>query len=488
MNALDYRQRILSAVPTLLAVLCCINAFRSNALWCLMNSTDSGWLIRSGQYICEHQQLPVKDLFSWTAADKPWVLYQWVSECFAWLIYKAGGLWLVGQSWLLMVAILFFWLLPRQMILRGAPPFIAFGLLSLTLTPSWFFARPQIFSYFFLLGLQSLVLHYQEQKGWKILLLVPPLMIAWANIHSFWIFGIIMILVACLRSGENKNWLQLDLPMALCLVAALLSVCVNPYGFDLIKYNFSFVGNTELKRIQEVGPIEFGFFNQFIAYITVFAALTLRTWRQTPFYFLAVSWVFLVLAVCVQRYVPLAVIVSAPHLGFLVGQFLKNNFPSGLPSMSSRMLQIFENAALPALAVGAALVIWPLTCPNEEYADALFRHSRVNDTLKYYVANRLPADRVFNDADTGDWLILHQAGPVFMDTRFDFYGKAFFNRFYDCLEGSPGWDTFLKKLGVTHLLMKGRPKVIDQLESSPEWSKVKDDGHVTLWKRRAAVP
>ena len=41
---------------------------------------DLPWLKAAGHWILDHGQLPATDPFSWTAAERPWVLYQWGFE------------------------------------------------------------------------------------------------------------------------------------------------------------------------------------------------------------------------------------------------------------------------------------------------------------------------------------------------------------------------------------------------------------------------
>ena len=64
-------------------------------------------------------------------------------------------------------------------------------------------------------------------------------MVLWANLHSFWFVGLLMLL--CTLIGERKNRRQLLLLTLCCSLAVL----VNPYGLELVKYNFSFVSQPE---------------------------------------------------------------------------------------------------------------------------------------------------------------------------------------------------------------------------------------------------
>src|SRR5579863_2931728 len=52
----------------------------------LLADGDTGWHIRTGEWIMAHHQVPQKDLFSYTMPDQPWYAWEWVWDViFAWL-------------------------------------------------------------------------------------------------------------------------------------------------------------------------------------------------------------------------------------------------------------------------------------------------------------------------------------------------------------------------------------------------------------------
>lgn len=153
-----------------------------------------------------------------------------------------------------------------------------------------------------------------------------------------------------------------------------------------------------------------------------------------------------------------------------------------VPNVITRAL---KELILAVAAVLLSLAAWNFACPTEDTAEQLLRRSPKKETLQYFATHRTGKERVLTDGGTGDWLILHQAGPVFIDTRFDFYGKKFFSEWVEyCLDAAPGWRSFLDKYEITHVLLtRGRSNLCAQLDKSPEWKIVKDDGNVCLWKR-----
>src|SRR5437868_11836180 len=53
-------------------------------LFCLLSGTsvllgdgDTGWHIRTGEWILQHRMVPQVDLFSFTKAHQPWFAWEW---------------------------------------------------------------------------------------------------------------------------------------------------------------------------------------------------------------------------------------------------------------------------------------------------------------------------------------------------------------------------------------------------------------------------
>src|SRR5436190_15823818 len=52
----------------------------------LLIDGDTGWHIRTGEWILSHGRAPRHDLFSFTRAGEPWFAWEWLSEALmAWL-------------------------------------------------------------------------------------------------------------------------------------------------------------------------------------------------------------------------------------------------------------------------------------------------------------------------------------------------------------------------------------------------------------------
>src|SRR5215472_1406592 len=57
----------------------------------LLSDPDTFLHVRVGQWILDHAQFPTVDFFSYTAAGKPWIATEWLSEVFFAAAFKLGG-------------------------------------------------------------------------------------------------------------------------------------------------------------------------------------------------------------------------------------------------------------------------------------------------------------------------------------------------------------------------------------------------------------
>src|SRR5206468_9836099 len=58
----------------------------------LLSDGDTGWHIRTGDYILEHHEVPRKDLFTFTKPDEPWFAWEWLTDVAFAGLHRAWGL------------------------------------------------------------------------------------------------------------------------------------------------------------------------------------------------------------------------------------------------------------------------------------------------------------------------------------------------------------------------------------------------------------
>src|ERR1700745_928668 len=57
----------------------------------LFSDCDTGWHIRTGEWIIAHHAVPTQDIFSFSKPGAPWFAWEWLSDVlFAWINYHGG--------------------------------------------------------------------------------------------------------------------------------------------------------------------------------------------------------------------------------------------------------------------------------------------------------------------------------------------------------------------------------------------------------------
>src|SRR5258706_15690714 len=57
----------------------------------MLGDGDTGWHVRTGEWILAHGQVPRQDMFSFTMPGQPWFAWEWLGDVgFAWLHLRWG--------------------------------------------------------------------------------------------------------------------------------------------------------------------------------------------------------------------------------------------------------------------------------------------------------------------------------------------------------------------------------------------------------------
>src|SRR6187431_2183070 len=203
-----------------------------NGWLALLSDGDSGWHVRVGDWIREHQAFPRQDFMSFSKAGEPWFAWEWGAEVGMSFLHSWAGLkGVVLGLGLLIPAYLM--IMFRHAMWRGATPLIALPILLVASGSSaiHYLARPHLFTLVFLAAALWMVEADRRKQTARIWLLVP-LTILWANLH-----GGFLSLVACLGlvavgSVLSKDWV-IARRYAVLAVSCLAVSVVNPYGYHL---------------------------------------------------------------------------------------------------------------------------------------------------------------------------------------------------------------------------------------------------------------
>src|SRR5262245_48269395 len=159
----------------------------------LLADGDTGWHIRTGEYVLTHGHVPHQDLFSFSKPGETWYAWEWLADVVLALLHRWSGL----KGIVLLAAVLIplsALMVMRNALKRGANLFatLLIGLLGVGASSVHYLARPHVFT-LFLLALSTGILLSDRIKETRAVWLLVPLIAAWANLH-----GGFAALLACL--------------------------------------------------------------------------------------------------------------------------------------------------------------------------------------------------------------------------------------------------------------------------------------------------
>ena len=490
---------------------------RMEGIKTLLSDCDTGWHIRTGEWIVAHHWVPARDIFSYSKAGAPWFAWEWGSDVLMAWLNALGGLRLVALCALALISTIFalVFLVSR----RKSNPLVAVVVTMLAAAASsihWL-ARPHLFTLLFVVLFYAALEQVREGRdrlwGVPYLAILPVATVVWTNLHGGFFVGVVVIgvygaseILRALVANEAQR--QAALRQAgrylMCAGAALAASLLNPYFYHLHAHMLQYLGdpfNSE-HIVEFLSPnfhgIQAVFFEAMLALGAGAACWNLARGRFTePLLLVAMGHAALLAA----RNIPLFMILAAPIVSAAIQECLDGLPAWNLAAWLRRLVARFNGLAaetadtesigrwhlvsLGALAVVAALI----------YAPHPPKRFRAEFDPKSYPAGALamlrqdPAARIFTHDEWGDYLIwkLYPGHKVFVDGRSDFYGDDFEYKYLDVMNVKYGWEKTLGKFGVNTILLPPTTPLAGALKESSHWRVVYDDG-IALVFRPAAGP
>jgi len=491
---------------------------RMGGVHTLLSDCDTGWHIRTGEWIVSNHQVPARDFFSFTKAGQPWYAWEWLSEVvMAWL-NSHGGLATVVAAAILLIALTFTLLF--RLSLRNSNPIVAVVVTMLATASSavhWL-ARPHLFSLFFMVqfywALENVRAGRDRFHGVPLLAILPAATILWTNLHGGFFIGILMLigyaagevvklLLAADRSqvpGIRLRARNYFLSALACLAASL----VNPYFYRLHVHVFEYLSDPfQSQHVVEFLTLSFhhpvAIFFESLLILGTAAAIWHAARGSYTEAVLVLMWGHA--ALLASRNVPLFAIIAAPVVASAIDGWLRKlpELPvAGWLRATARKFaaissETAETDAIPrwhvASIAGFALVVALV------YAPAPPNLFRPEYDPKSYPAGAIgllksdPALRIFTNDEWGDYLIyrLYPENRVFVDGRSDFYGDDFEQKYLDVLNVKYDWQETLGRFGIDTVLLPPSAPLAGALKESARWRVVYDDG-ISVVFRLAGKP
>lgn len=231
---------------------------------------DTWWHLAYGRYMAEYGGFAQVDGFSHTAFGRPFPNHQWLGERALYAAFALGGLPLVTAlcACLLTIAWGLSWRLAQGPLLDRLL-IVSASVAASTLVWS---IRPQVFSVVLLPVVVTLLVR-------KRLVLVPPVVLLWANLHGGVLLGLLAIGMFAATAAVYER--RAAAPHALCLLASAAVTLATPLGFDYWPEIVASLQRSQINRLQEwqapaLPPHHFFFWVAAAALVT----LTVAKWRS----------------------------------------------------------------------------------------------------------------------------------------------------------------------------------------------------------------
>lgn len=434
---------------------------------------DVSWHVAAGQWMVAHGRVPLVDPFSFSAAGKPWVAHEWLSEVLMGGAYNVAGF--TALSVLVIMALSALMLVIGLELGRWLRPVETAALLivvAVTLMP-FLLARPMVFAWPVLAFWTVQLMHARERGA------APPwwlalVMLLWVNMHASFVLGLLLVgafaLEALIDEADKKRviigWGAFGLlSTALCLL--------NPNTVTGFIAPVAALTSHTINLVQEFRPTDMSFTPGFEYSLLLILAICLGRGAKIPPVRLLVLLGLLHLALQHMRHQALFIIVAA----LLIARPVANSegkLVSQTGTTSRRKLLRFAAVGF-VLLVGLRLA-QPLTPPD----------SNINPMS---ALASIPADLrdqpVLNSYSFGGPLILRGV-KVFIDGRTDVYGDPFVLKYKRMLDGDAGEVARAqRRWNFRWALISTEDKsLLAILDHSPDWRRIRADRYAVTFVRR----
>jgi hypothetical protein len=491
-HATDRKLRLAPTLPDLFFALFLVARFGRTDCWqALLGDGDTGWHIRTGEYILEHG-VPAHDLFSFSRAGQPWYAWEWLSDLIFAQIHRWWGLEGVAVLGAVLVclpaALLFGWLLRRG---AGAWVALALTLAETSAASIHYLARPHLFSLVLMVaGLWLLDEDRRSPTPW--LWTLVPMAGLWANLHGGFAAWLATLGLLVLVSAAQRNRAAFRRYSVLAGLSSLATL-INPYGWQLHRHILGFLGSRWIaEHVEEFQSPQIRSENMLIFALLLLAGVgaAAKMWRRPQWFEASLVAVWGFAALRSARYVPLFAVVAAPLLARYVAEWCGSRAERA-PARSAQRVLWESSQALGAqwrvtgwMPVLAALAVFAVL-PAAGLADFPERRFPVDAVNRNSGLLAEPGARVLTSDQWADYLIyrLYPRTRVFFDGRSDFYGEAVGEDYRVLLLAGRRSHEVMARYGFTEALLPLDWPLGQILERDPDWRVAYRDGHAVLLTR-----
>ncbi|MBI2021346.1 hypothetical protein HYS93_00490 [Candidatus Daviesbacteria bacterium] len=438
-----------------------------------VTNPDTFMGIKIGELIVQNKQIPIQDVFSWSAQGRFWNVHQWLFQSILYLLYSVGGF-LAIEIFTAIISMLFFTVVISFFLRITRNSFwtsFSLALLLYAFLYEFFIARAQVLSYLFLalslyLIFRQLLNNKNKQPFFKNpLLLTLPITFLWVNSQASFIFLPLLLFAY----GIVYIWKNPKLSRNLFLLGLLnILVSLFPPRFFLpyqLLIDFFKGSNTLASIINEWKPVtQSTYFLPYLSFLTILAGIFAYSKKRLVIFLLPLL-VLMLLPFQAVRHIPYGLVSGFFTLGFLIENLsIKRKFPKAL-----------------ALGFIIFLSFWLI---YQKRVETQIAYS--NLPIKAISQLKNSNEKIYNDFRLGGFLIyfLYPKQQVFLDSRAEVYLCC---EMKDLARSTENFHSFLEKYQFSKMVLE-RPnstnkQMIDYLLSSKDWKISYFDKQVLIFDR-----
>lgn len=462
---------------------------------------DLGRHLLLGRLIIEKHAVPATNLLTYTFPDYPFVNHHWLSEVVFYLLHRSLGLnGLIVFKMLLMAATLAIALgtvrvRPQRTCPAGgavawhvelSPALLWSGLLAAILLGFRAHIRPELFSFLFVALYGWLFERIREGVRWPRWVL-PLLALLWANLHIYFIIGLLMALCFAFERWQQERRPSALLREGAWLAALLLASAVNPNGLRGLLYPLQIFSNYGMAITENASPLDHArsvLNPMLMALPPMLMLLAVSLARPAGRARAGAALAALACAagaLAMARNVPLLALTALPVVAAA--------FPAR-PGRASTLAFAGGLVALAALALAVITGAYARPFPSP-IAPTPFGF---DDEARYTRMSELQRDGlhgpVFSDYNIGSLVEYNlYPEPGYVDNRPEAFPAAFWRtEYHAALALGPEWIRLVEQRGINAIIVSWpgvKESYVQALMRLPGWALVHMDPLLGVWVRNA---
>ena len=450
------------------------------ALLASLSSVDLTYHLRAGAEILAERAIPQIDIWTFTAAGRPWFDQQWGAQVVLASTYDVAGWTGLAVLRAVPVAAIFasVFLVARQAGLANrTASWLTLGAFAIA-APA-LALRPQLFG-MTLFALVLLALSRRETHP-RVMWVIPLLVLLWANLHGSFFLGPLAVGLTWLADVQRR----IQYPHRLLLVAlvSIVAACITPFGPAVWSYAVSLSTDPGVTgRITEWQRTSVTSVAGLLFYASVVGVVGLLVRRRSAVRWPMLLWlaVFAGIGAYAVRGIAWWPLAAVP----VVAALAASGRPVAIERPGTRgMHRVNATLAGVFLLAGIALVpIWRPMDPRTGTPQGLVTEAPPGVTASLGEVAR-PGDRLFNPQPWGSWMEFALPGiKVAVDSRIELFPATVWADYDAVRAGAPGWEAILERWGVTLVALGPGDEAMEKRLNGAGWTRISADDSGTVWR------